>query len=96
MRLRKGQRAVEMPVTVGDKGVRGPGSQDAMVGTGTHSPPNVVVEAMSLQGAMQTWVRAWILQKSPQIQAPPPPHWVTQSKIHYYRTRLNTGCAPWG
>lgn len=77
MRLRKGQGVVEMPVTVGDKGVRGPGNQDVTVGTGPHSPPDVVAEAMPLQRAMQRWVRAWILQRNPQIQAPPPRHQVT-------------------
>ena len=34
----KDRLAVEMPATVGDKGVRGHRSQEVMAETGTHSP----------------------------------------------------------
>lgn len=69
MRLKKGQGDVETPATVGDKGVRGHGSQGVVVGTGTNLPQSVVVAPTLLQRAMQRWVSVCILQRSPQVQA---------------------------
>lgn len=63
------REAEERPATAGNEGIRGRGSQGGVVGTGTHLPQSAVVVATLLRRAMQRWVSACTLQRSPHVQA---------------------------
>lgn len=102
-RLRKGQGAVELPVTVGGKQVRNMGVRKLTVGTGTYSLQMWWWQYNASAAGPREMGKGVASAEQLQIQAPPPLHCMTWSKIpqpsaswFLPEVRVKTGCSPHG